>query len=305
MRRLLLLPIVLSTSLGWAGSAGDAVLRDLGPDKSLGVAMIRLQGANSYENQLAGARAVGIIVGSVIVSTNATTDVAIPLPKPGDVPSASTREDTDLIVASARYSQEMANEFLSIFEGALGNTGAFQVRPSSQLIGMKNGAPLTMAEFARENGLFASVNADAAITVALGWKKKLNMKTEWLITTPLGAEIEISTKVSSREAQGMFPDSGDPKLKPVLLQMARDTARQFLDKLSELMKKSGCAAQMKLAELDDAPQAAPTIAPSITPSPAENAATVAPPPVEGEPPAPASAVPEPTPAIEPSRVPGQ
>jgi hypothetical protein len=219
MRSLLLLPVVLSAGLAWGGADDVQALRELGPDKKVGICDFRLRGA---------AR--------------------------GGIPPAflgiwgALKKDPK----ATPYSEELGAGFMKIYEDVLAKAGAFQLSPSEALATAATEKPQTLSDAAKENGLFACVKAESLLGVALGWKKKVNVTTEWELIGPSGWEIKIKTKATSNETQGMSPDTADPNLKPVFLQLARDSVHQFLEKLGESMKKAGCAAEIKMVGPDQA-----------------------------------------------------
>ncbi len=218
----ILLPLLLSGSFARAGSDEEKVLRDLGPDKKICLCAFRLQGADAEKNNRVG------WFGLVGMAINAR------------------REDSP-------YSQELAKEFQGIFEQALRGTGAFQLSAPQGLVGERDGKPLTTSEVAQENGLFACLTAESALGVGIGFKKKVKVATTWQLTGPSGWQLEIETEATPEQAQSTFPNPGDPKFKPVLLQLARDSARQFLEQFSEMATNAGASAKITIVDLDEVP----------------------------------------------------
>ena len=225
----ILLPILLSGSVVWGRSDEDKALRDLGPDKKICLCAFRLLGADAEKNSRAGWASFGGIVGSAIAaSINANAE---------DSP----------------YAKELSTEFQNIFERALRGTGAFQLSAPQGLIREKNGKPLTLSGVAAANDLFACVTAQSGLGVGFGFKKKVKAGTKWELTGSPGWQLEIETEATSEEGQDTFPNPGDPKYKPVMLQLARDSARQFVEQLSQMMKDAGSPAEVTIVDLDEVP----------------------------------------------------
>lgn len=243
-RTLLVIPLALSASAVWGGAKDEQALRELGPDKKLGICEFRLRGAAIGGKEKA-TMYFGLL-GSLAASSEA--DTVTP------------------------YSQEMGTEFMSAFEKALADTGAFELAPAAGLNVMAKGKARPLGEAAASNGLFACVKADAVLGIAVGWKKKVNVRTEWTFAGPAGWEFDITTKATSEEAQGMFPDTDDPALGPVFVQLARDSARLLLEELGDKMKKAGSPAEIRLL----APEAVPA-ATEHAPVSADSTATPEPP----------------------------
>jgi formylglycine-generating enzyme required for sulfatase activity len=215
---MLLLASVVGGS-AWGKTDDTTVLRDLGPGKKISICDFRLRGA-------AGGGIPPAFLG---------------------LGGAAVKDKT------SAYSQELSAEFLHIYEEALSQARAFQLSPCEGLVCAKNGNPLTLGEAARENGLFACVKVESILGVGLGFKKKVNVKTTWQITGPSGWMLEIETEAKPEDTQGTFPDTTDPRLKPVFLQLARESARQFLDKLGSMMKTAGSQAEIRIVDPDELP----------------------------------------------------
>ena len=62
---------------------------------------------------------------------------------------------------------------------------------------------------------------------------------------PAGWEIAIKTQVDS---EGMVFDTTDPAMKPLLLQLARGTAAQFLEELNGMLVKAGSATRIAVGD---------------------------------------------------------
>lgn len=83
------------------------------------------------------------------------------------------------------------------------------------------------------NGLHACVAAKSSLLVLVGWNKKVSVSTVWELTGRSGWKMTIETEAISQESQGMFPDTADPKLRPVFVGLARESAAKFLASLAE------------------------------------------------------------------------
>ena len=230
MKQRVFFPILLSAGVAWGGSGDEQALRDLGPDKKISLCAFRLLGADADKNNRAGwsSFAGGIIGSAVAASINAHTE---------DSP----------------YARELSTEFRSILERGLRGAGAFQLSDAQDLVVARDGAPLTVSGVADTNDLFACVTAQSALGVGFGFKKKLKARTKWQLTGPSGWQLDIETEATAEEGQGTFPNPGDPKFKPVVLQLARDSARQFLEELSKEMKDAGSPAEVTIVDLDAVP----------------------------------------------------
>jgi hypothetical protein len=97
---------------------------------------------------------------------------------------------------------------------------------------------MPLAAFIRANHLYAGVSAKMALGTNGRLKKELSAKTLWTLTTFRGYQVRIQTASQSIETYGMSPDpNSDPQLGPAVLALAREEAKQFLEKLAEIMKR--------------------------------------------------------------------
>lgn len=131
------------------------------------------------------------------------------------------------------YSIELRAEFIRIYEDALRGTGAFPYLPMDKLVYLQNGKPMPIDIMAKENDLHACLTARSDLLVKIGWNKKVEVATTWKITGQSGWKLKIETNAISKNGQGKFPDTADPKMKPVFLELAQENANQFLAKLAE------------------------------------------------------------------------
>jgi hypothetical protein len=257
MRSPVFVPLLLCASVVWAGSGNESVLRDLGPGKKVSLALVRVVGANSCENKKVVTGMIVTGVGLLAVAALSTTHGGV-LPTPFPMPQApyETPPPTDAkSIECARYSQEMANQFLHIYEDAIEKAGGFRVTPSNQLVGAGTGKPIGLNELAGANDLFATVDVMSELTFSFGWKKKLVVSSLWRLTGPSGWQVKIVTTAESQLAVGVFPNTGDPIYKPEFLQLAHESVRLFLEQLGQAMRKAGSTATIDLAALAQPPPA--------------------------------------------------
>jgi Protein of unknown function (DUF1566) len=190
--------------------------RDLCPEKKVGICSFTLGGAGSNAEKVATAQVLGGLVGGLIA-------VAI---------YAGKEEDP--------YYLGLANEFYHIYEEKLGKSGFFQVTSPKNLIFQQDGKRLNMNDMAKKNNLYACVTAGSFLTNSAGFKKHLRVLTWWEITKSSGEKLKFTTQADSEEAQEVFPDKTDPKFKPLFLELARQSAQQFLEKLGEEGETGSC-----------------------------------------------------------------
>ncbi len=219
MKPPLLLAILLASSLAWGGQGKPQVLRDLSPDRALCVCSFRL---GVQYRALVGASGGGLI-GAAIEANRRTP----------------------------AYIEELSAGFRSAFDSMLSGTGAFQVLPFERFADGKDGKPLSLAEAARENALFACVKAESAFGFKVGFSKPVTVETTWQMVGPSGWTIDIKTEVVSEDKFGVSVDVLDPVMKPVFLHLARHSAAQFLEQLHAMMKAAGSPAVMSVADPDE------------------------------------------------------
>lgn len=216
------LTALLVVTAPWSGGQDDKqVLRDLGPDKTLSVCAFNLSGANSRKNM---AKTLGgWLIGGVIAHG----------------------------IDATPYSQKLTEDFRGTFESALAATGAFQLVSAEHLMDAQNGKPLPLDDAAKANALFACVSAESKLSVAAGFRKRVKVVTRWELVGPSGWKIPVSTDVTSEETTGTFVNTADPTLRPVFVGLARDSVRQFLEKLDEMMTKAGSPTHITIVIPDD------------------------------------------------------
>ena len=215
LRPLLFLAIVLWALPAWGDQGEARVLRDLGPEKTLGVCSVQVA----------------------------------PKPLSGGIVDALI----DAARLNRAYAEEITASFRGIFEKALAGAGGFQLLPATRLVSETNGKPLNPVDCARANALFACVKSESGFGVKAGFSKPVKVKTYWQLVGPSGWTVELETEVVSEETFGVSPDTQDPSLKPVFLRLARHTVRLFLEKLNKIMEAAGSAARLTIADPDEVP----------------------------------------------------
>jgi ankyrin repeat protein len=172
-------------------------------------------------------------------------DAAGILPAPGLLGAISTAMDVAAANATAPYRVQLRTDFQRIYEDALKGVPSFQYTSNEKLTVKKDGKQLSLSDAVKENQLCACVRAETFLSSHSGFKKKVFVKTRWEILGSSGCKLRIDTEATSKEAYGVMPYPLDPKLKPVFLELARETAEQFSAKFPKLMKESGCPPQIQ------------------------------------------------------------
>jgi hypothetical protein len=211
---LLLVQFLLSSCAG--RNANMKSFQDLCPEKKVGICSFTLGGAGSNAEKVATAQVLGGLAGGLIA-------VAI---------YSGKEEDP--------YYQELANAFYHIYEEELGKSGFFQVTSPKNLIFQQDGKRLNMNDMANRNNLYACVNVGSFLTYGGGVKKYMRVMTWWEITKSSGEKLKFTTQVTSDDAQEFFANKTDPKFKPVFLELARQSAQQFLVVLGEGGETGSC-----------------------------------------------------------------
>lgn len=145
--------------------------------------------------------------------------------------------DANKNAKDAPYYAKLQLELTNISENVLKRNEFFQYIPCKKDTNSKSGKPIPMDILAKNNEIFACVGAKESLGVAVGWKKKVFMATVWEVLNVSGYKVKIKTYSISKDKYGTFPDVGDPNLEPVWLELAKENAKQFLEKLSEIMKQ--------------------------------------------------------------------
>jgi len=137
------------------------------------------------------------------------------------------------------YYDQLRNELIQTSDAILKENDFYQHMPVENLQYYRSDELLPLETFLEKNDLHACLSVKTLMGIGFGWKKKVNMAMHWKISFATGHEVKIKTFSKSQEAQGMFPDLGDPGLQPVWLELARENTLQFLEKFDELMKNEG------------------------------------------------------------------
>ena len=140
--------------------------------------------------------------------------------------------DANKAQKDAPYARELTADFNGIYEGALMGAGSFPYVPRAKLTLSQDGKPMPMDALAKGNGLHACLTAKSSLLVLVGWNKKVSVATTWELTGRSGWKMTIETEAISKEAQGMGPDTADPKLKPVFIELAQESVQMFLAQLA-------------------------------------------------------------------------
>lgn len=130
------------------------------------------------------------------------------------------------------YANELREDFIRVYEDTLKAVGIFPYLPMQKLAPLQNGKAMPLDIMAKENDLHACLSARSDLMIKMGWSKKVEVWTAWEITGQSGWKLKIETSAVSKEGQGLSPDPADPKMKPVFLQLARESVNQFLEKLA-------------------------------------------------------------------------
>jgi hypothetical protein len=141
--------------------------------------------------------------------------------------------DANKAQKDAPYAKELTADFNGIYEGALMGAGSFPYMPRAKLAPSQDGKPMPMDAVAKGNGLHACLTAKSSLLVLVGWNKKVEVATTWELTGQSGWKMTIETEAISREPQGMGPDTADPKLKPVFIELAHESVQRFLAQLAD------------------------------------------------------------------------
>lgn len=135
------------------------------------------------------------------------------------------------------YFDSLRTELLHVAEVVLKNNMVIQSIPAENLTYPQTDKPLPADVLAKDNDIFACLSVKTSLGVAFGMDKKVNMLTVWEITNSTGNKVKIKTISESRHGQGVFPDTGNPELLPVWIDLAKKNGKQFIEQLTVIMKK--------------------------------------------------------------------
>jgi hypothetical protein len=190
------------------GQSAEPAPRGAGPQKQLCLCAFRLDGTSKAGN-------IGGVIGGV-----------------GGAVAGSSHTHS--------YYGDINKEVQHVYETALRESGSFQYVDSEKLIGSEGGKPLSLADTAAKNKLFACASAKPYWSARVGWDKQVAIFTKWEIAGPGGCKLKFKTSVASEETYGKFPNGADPKLKPVYLKLSKEDAKQFPEAFQRAMEKAGC-----------------------------------------------------------------
>lgn len=137
----------------------------------------------------------------------------------------------------ASYYSVLQDSLISIAERSLNENRDIQYIPSIQIKKEKSEKPVTPDIVAKNNDLFACISAQSGLAAVMGWKKKGVLRTTWTVKCSSGYKVKIITSAESKERLAVFVDTADPKYEPVWLELQKESMKQFLDKLTSIMKK--------------------------------------------------------------------
>jgi hypothetical protein len=135
------------------------------------------------------------------------------------------------------YLDFLRMELIKISEIVLTNNAVFEYVPVEKLKYEKSDEDAALEYFFQKNDLYGALSVKASLGVCFGLQKKVNMTTIWEITNSSGYKVKIKTYSKSKKTHGMFPDTEDPELEPVFLDLAKENAEQFLEQLASLLQE--------------------------------------------------------------------
>jgi len=113
----------------------------------------------------------------------------------------------------------------------------FRYFPKEKLQLNPSETPVQLDMVAKNNNLFACLSATAAIACKMGWKKKIVIYTQWQIRSSSNDKVKIATSSVSKDSKAVFVDISDPKYLPDWIELEKNNTRQFIEKLTALMKE--------------------------------------------------------------------
>lgn len=127
------------------------------------------------------------------------------------------------------YYQELSGEMQQIFEAGLARSTFFQYINRKELVAPTDGKNL--AGTINGNRLYGCLRAKSFCAAKAGFAKRVVLATHWELVGAGGRKLKIDTSAVSSDTYGKFPNGADPKLKPVFLELARQSVNQFIEKL--------------------------------------------------------------------------
>lgn len=134
------------------------------------------------------------------------------------------------------YYETLRDGLIEITDEVLKGSTLFQYIPAKKLRYEQTDKPQHLDTLARSNGLFVCLSAKSGLGICVGWNKKVNITTIWEVVTQSGYKVKIKTYSASQDTYGKFPDTGDPALKPVWIELQKENTGQFLEELEKTIK---------------------------------------------------------------------
>jgi len=164
-------------------------------------------------------------------TSSATSSVSAISPLAGAI-YATARDPHD-----RPYFERLKDTLIQITESMLKEAMIFQYIPKEKIQTNPSETRVTPDVVAKNNDLFACLSVTAALACKMGWKKKIVIYTQWQIRCSSKYKVKIATSDVSKDAKAVFVDISDPKYLPDWIELIKANTRQFLEKISVLMKK--------------------------------------------------------------------
>ncbi|MFH2107597.1 MAG: hypothetical protein ABII93_02910 [Chrysiogenia bacterium] len=140
--------------------------------------------------------------------------------------------------AAMPYLAKLRMELIKVAEAALKDNVIFNFIPIEKLEYMQADQIILPDIFITKNDLHASLSVKIESWGGnLAIKKKMIMKMQWKIKNSSGYEVKIKTYCKTKDTFGLFPDPNDPKFEPVLVELAKESTQQLLEKLAVLIEE--------------------------------------------------------------------
>lgn len=126
-----------------------------------------------------------------------------------------------------------APAYARVYQYALAHSGAFGLVPKGRLVRGKTTGAVPLHVVAQMNNLNACLRASARTSITVGFSKRVVLTTEWEVVGQPGWKLEVQTEAEPTDTQGMFPNVLDPRMQPLLMQLAWENATQFVSELAK------------------------------------------------------------------------
>jgi hypothetical protein len=136
------------------------------------------------------------------------------------------------------YYEVLCKDINKIFEDSLAASRTFKYSFFTTLATQKDGKQNSVKEIIKDNRLFACITTKSTLAYTGIAGKNLELFTVWEVTGPSGWKLEIETDAVTTETFGFVPDRGNPEYKPVWLELARESTRQFKNNFAEMMQEA-------------------------------------------------------------------